>query len=123
MRQLFGQSTTSSTAVSMKQMENYNVSLKDANLKILKKTTDHATKSHKCNQCGYASSHAGNFSKHFKMHSGEKSNKCNQYDFASSQAGHLRTHLKTHSGEKPNKCNQCDYACSEAGKLVRHLKT
>ena len=35
-----------------------------------------------------------------------KSNKCNQCDYSSSQTGHLRTHLKTHSGEKSNKCNQ-----------------
>ena len=48
------------------------------------------------------------------MHSGEKSNKCNQCNYASFHAGDLRTHLKTHSGEKPNKCNQCDYATSQA---------
>ena len=29
----------------------------------------------------------------------EKSNKCNQCDFASPHAGNLRTHLKTHSGK------------------------
>ena len=53
---------------------------------------------------------------------GEKSNKCNQCDYATAHAGNLRTHFKMHSGEKPNKCNQCDYASSEAVKLRRHLK-
>ena len=73
-------------------MENYSHSLKAANSKILKKTTDHAIKSHKCNQCDYASSHAGHFRAHLKMHSGEKSNRCNQCDFASSYSNALRAH-------------------------------
>ena len=68
-------------------LENYEFGLKDANVKIVKKNTDNVIKSNKCNQCNYASSHAG----------------------------HLRIHLTTHSGEKSNKCNQCDFASSEAG--------
>ena len=53
---------------------------------------------------------------------GEKSSKCNQCNYASSHAGHLKTHLKTHTGEKSNKCNQCDYASSQASNLRTHLK-
>ena len=103
--------------------ENYDFGLKDANVTILKKTTGNVIKSNKCNQCDYASSHAGTLRQHLKMHSGEKSNKCNQCDFASSKAGNLRIHLKTHSGEKSNKCNQCNFASAQAGNLRRHLKT
>ena len=66
----------------------------------LRKTNHEEVKRYKCNQCNYASSHAGHLRTHFKTHSGEKPNKCNQCDFASSRAGHLRRHLKTHSGEK-----------------------
>ena len=88
-------------------LENRDFGLKDANVKILKKNTENVIKSHRCNQCGYASSHAGNLRTHLKTHSGEKSNKCNQCDFASVEAGSMRRHLKIHSGEKPNKCNQC----------------
>ena len=39
-------------------LENYDFGLKDANVKILKKNTDNVIKSHKCNQCDYASSQA-----------------------------------------------------------------
>ena len=81
-------------------LENFDFSLKDANVKILKKRTDNAIKSNKCNQCDYASSQAGNLRSHLKTHSGEKSNKCNQCNYASSEAGALRRHLITHSEEK-----------------------
>ena len=69
---------------------------KDANLEILKKTTDNVLKSNKCIQCDYASSHAGDLRNHLKKHSGVKSYKCNQCGYASSCAHDLRTHLKKH---------------------------
>ena len=105
------------------QMENYHLVFKGANVKLPKKVTDKVIKSSKCNQCDYASSHAGNLRQHLKIHSGEKSNKCNQCDYASSRADNLMTHLKTHSGEMSNKCNHCDYASSQATHLRTHLKT
>ena len=54
-----------------------------------------------------------------KMHSGEKSHKSNQCDYASYGAANLNLHLKTHSGEKPNKCNQCDIASSTFNNFVK----
>ena len=62
-------------------------------------------KSHKCKQCDYAFSQAGNLRKHLKSHSREKSNKCDQCDYASYHTGHLRTHLKMHNWEKSRKRN------------------
>ena len=109
--------------VAMEQnLDNYVFDLK-ANVKILKKNTDNVIKSHKCNQCNFASSHTGDLGRHLKTHSGEKSNKCNQCDFASSQAGDLGRHLKTHSGEKSNKCEQCDFTSFQAGNLRVHQRT
>ena len=107
----------------MEGMESFKFGLKDANVKILKKTIKNVIKSNKCYQCDYASSHTGDLRRHLKTHSGEKSNKCNQCYYASSQAGDLRTHLKTHSGEKPNKCSQCAYASAHSSHLRRHMKT
>ena len=69
------------TALAMEEQMDYrDFGLKDANVKILKKTSDNVTKSNKCNQCDFASPQAGNLRRHFKMHSGEKPNKCNQCD-------------------------------------------
>ena len=65
----------------MEQIEIYDLGLKDAKGKILKKTTDDVNISKKCSQCEYAS---------FRAH-------------------HLRSHMKTHFGEKLNKCTQCDF--------------
>ena len=52
-------------------LENCDFGLKDENVKILRKNTDNVIKSNKCNQCDYASSHAGNLRAHLKKHSGE----------------------------------------------------
>ena len=38
----------------------------------------------------------------------EKSHKCNQCEYATAHASALRAHLKTHSGEKPNKRKHYD---------------
>ena len=105
----------------MEQMEIYDLGLKDAKGKILKKTTDDVNISKKCSQCEYASSVASNLRKHLKMHSGEKSNKSSQSDYASYYASALRTHLQTHSGENSNKCNQCDFVSSQTGNLRTHI--
>ena len=52
-------------------LENYDSDLKDANAKIQNKRTENATKSNKCNQCGYASSQAGTLRRHLKTHNGK----------------------------------------------------
>ena len=103
-----------------KHVQNYNF---DKTEEAEREDPGNRKKSHKCNQCHYASSNSGHLEEHLKVHSGEKLNKCGQCDYAYSQACTLKRHLKTHSGEKSNKCNQCDYASSEAGNLRRHLKT
>ena len=66
----------------------------------------------KCNQCDFASSHAGDLRRHLTKHSGEKYKKCNQCDYVSCYANDLRRHLQRHSGEKSNKCIQCGFASS-----------
>ena len=44
--------------LAIKNKENYDFVLKNANVKIPKKTTYNENKSNKCNQCDYASSRA-----------------------------------------------------------------
>ena len=84
--------------------------------------SEHRGKSNKCNPCDYASYHASDLKKHFKIHNGEMSNKCNQCEYGFSDPRSLRSHLKTHSGEKNNKCNKCDFATIHAVNLRAHLK-
>ena len=52
-------------------------SINQVNMKDAMIMTNNKGKSNKCNQCEYASSQAGDLSRHLKMHSGEKSNKYN----------------------------------------------
>ena len=96
--QPFGDNTAK-IGIMEEEMGNYDIDLKSANVKNLKKRTDNVTKSMKCNKCDFASSEARNFRRHLKTHSGEKSNKCNQ----SSEASNLRKHLITHIAEKSNR--------------------
>ena len=79
-------------------------------------------KSHRCNQCDYASVWTSNLREHLKSHSGEKPHKCNLCDYSSVHASHVRAHLKIHSGEKSQKCSQCDYSSARASNLRVHLK-
>ena len=80
-------------------LENYDSNIEDVNMEILLKKTNNVLRSKQCNQCDYASFHAGNLRKHLKTHSGERSNKCNQCDYASYEACDLRKHFLTHSGK------------------------
>ena len=89
----------------VKNFEPRDYSKRTAN-QVSMRETEGREKSNECNQCAYASYHAGNFGKHLKIHSGEKTNKCNQCDYACSEPSALRSHLKTRSGE--NKKNATD---------------
>ena len=89
----------------VKNFEPRDYSKRTAN-QVSMRETEGREKSNECNQCAYASYHAGNLGKHLKIHSGEKTNKCNQCDYACSEPSALRSHLKTRSGE--NKKNATD---------------
>ena len=53
---------------------------------------DKSKKSIKCDSAIFV----GNFGRHLRIHSGEKSHKCEQCDFASAHAGNLKRHIKIH---------------------------
>ena len=55
---------------------------------------------------------------HFRIHCEEKTHKCNQCDFASVHTRSFRTNLKIYSGEKSQKNNQCNYAIVQAGQIL-----
>ena len=96
----FTPETTLVTVLMDEHLESDNMSEGNAIVRVQMKETNNGEKPNKCNQCDYASNHAGNLRDHLKTHSGEKPHKCNQCKYASSQATNLRRHLKMHSGEK-----------------------
>ena len=63
---------THHTVAMEKNHENYELGLNDVNVVSMKNNTDNVIKSHKCNQCYFASSQAGSLRRHLKTHSGEK---------------------------------------------------
>ena len=60
---------------------------------IPEEETHNIEKSHKCNQCEYASTQGFNLKRHLMKYSGEKSHKCNRCEYASSQSSNLKTHM------------------------------
>ena len=99
------------------------MSVNDANVKVLVKKRNNGIKRNKCDQCDFADSRPSALRIHLQIHTGEKSHKCSQCEYASTNPSNLRAHLKTHSGEKSNKCNQCGYACSEPSALRSRMNT
>ena len=89
---------------------------------IWRLTSNGGEKSHKCNQCEYASYHAQSLKVHNVTHSGEKPYKCGQCEYTTSLLTSTRMHMKIHSGEKMHKCNQCEYASYHTGSLKLHLR-
>ena len=97
----------------VKNFEPRDYSKRTAN-QVSMRETEGREKSNECNQCAYASYHAGNLGKHLKIHSGEKTNKCNQCDYACSEPSALRSHLKTHSGENQKNATNATYPLIQA---------
>ncbi|XP_076007831.1 uncharacterized protein LOC143001876 [Genypterus blacodes] len=80
-------------------------------------------KRYSCSLCGRTFTHAGDFKKHNRVHTGEKPYCCPVCGKRFSQSGYLTVHLRYHTGEKPFGCNHCGKGFSHSSNLKKHLQT
>jgi len=87
-----------------------------------KATSSTAAKQHCCTLCGRTFSHAGDFKKHHRVHTGEKPYCCSVCGKRFSQSGYLKIHLRYHTGEKPYCCSVCGKSFIHSSYLKIHLR-
>ncbi|XP_066253936.1 zinc finger protein 501-like [Euwallacea similis] len=76
----------------------------------------------KCNICGKAFAHGGNYKMHLRIHSNERPFKCPVCEKGCRQAQDLEKHMRTHTGERPHKCGFCPKAFATSSNLTAHIR-
>ena len=77
---------------------------------------------HKCTQCNYACSEAGNLRGHMKIHSLQKPNQCKWCEHSLITKSDISRHLLTFSGERSHCCKECGRSFAQVGNLKTHLR-
>ncbi|XP_028287843.1 zinc finger protein 239-like [Parambassis ranga] len=80
-------------------------------------------KQYSCSLCDRTFTHAGNFKKHSRVHTGEKPYCCSVCGKCFSQSGYLTVHLRYHTGEKPFSCSYCGKSFCHSSNMKQHEQT
>ncbi|GFO21674.1 Zinc finger protein 253 [Plakobranchus ocellatus] len=75
---------------------------------------------YKCDVCGKAFRHHGNFSKHKRIHTGQKTYQCDVCGKGFTLLCNLSTHYRIHTGQRPYKCSICGKTFTKTSDLSRH---